>query len=83
MESCSPGVAGCVCVLRGRCNTLEAGLNQRVGFSWPAAGAALCAAASRASVTQCQKSWQGQHFVSVLKIGVSFAKIINLSFVKI
>lgn len=30
-----------------------------------------------ANLTWCQKSWQGQHFVNVLKSGGSFAKIIR------
>ena len=35
-------------------------------------------------MTQCQKSWQAQHFVIALKSGGSFAKFIYfLSFVKI
>ena len=74
-------------VLRGRRNTLETCQYQRVVFTWQAEHFVtwrmrfFCESQCRGSanmthMTQCQKSWQAQHFVSALKSGGSFAKFI-------
>ena len=74
-------------VLRGRRNTLETCQYQRVVFTWQAQHFVtwrMCVfcesqcqgSANMTHMTQCQKSWQAQNFVSALKSGRSLAKFI-------
>ena len=60
-------------------------------FSWPAQHLVTwrrcCFHESQcqgcANMTQCQKSWQGQHFVNAMKSGGNFAKIVLFELCKI